>query len=826
MPKWAKRLAAGLAIGSALLVALALTLPLVVRGRRLGWAVERATSSLCGTVHLRGGKVSVTAIFDLLFGRPTYVELDGLDVLAPDGDEVLVAERISLRLGLGLHPRRADVRDLHVTSARWLFIEHKDEGRMDFAEIVRRVPPEGRQACLARPVPRPVRPIIAPPPRAAAPTPTPAVIEVHGALLEDIDLRLDFATWALVLNGTSASGQVRFEVGGSGPPLTFEARGIVARKGGELRVGRRAQQWAALTPFDHVQIDRFSTDPAAPADMVLEVGGAQTGRAVLAGHARFTDIFPWGRRSRWPGMDLDASWHDAGDVVQALKEVWGISRRFPGRMDGSVWAQLRGPFVALAGRAHAAGPHTALDLAVDLAPDKRRVDAGIDLDGLETSRVLDPALEPLLGGRLSGKLRAHLVLGQGLLGLAAAIDEASLRLDRRVHGPWPGRFAVSTHALPGPADADEAQLYFSGAELRRGTLAVPELRTRLGEAAVNGRLTVRILDEDGEPRPRPIIDAHAESDQLPVEHLLPRALVGGQVAMNVDVKGPSDNLGVALSFGRGSAIRLVGEPLALPARLEARLRGGDRLTVAPARLGDPRGPALELRGNINFNGPVDAELGVLRFPLERLLALVHLPASGRLDGRLRLTGRTREPRLEGEVALSDVRVRGVALGDGAVTLVPDRGATAIDGRLVPALGLHGRLSYGSGPGVVAALDVVRLPLGPFLRVRGLDGELSARANLRTAGRDFSLDAELSRLDLAYRLPKSGATLAVASQGPTHLRGDERGLALDPLRLRGSGLDAVAEGGSGATTSRGASRPSSPSTAWPSRCAAWSGRLRA
>jgi hypothetical protein len=84
---------------------------------------------------------------------------------------------------------------------------------------------------------------------------------VHNALLEDVSLRLDFKTWALVLDGTWAEGTIAFSTA-NGPQLSFEARGIEARRGGLLRVGLRDQQWAAVFPFQHVQIDRYGTDPA------------------------------------------------------------------------------------------------------------------------------------------------------------------------------------------------------------------------------------------------------------------------------------------------------------------------------------------------------------------------------------------------------------------------------------------------------------------------------------------------------------------------------------------------------------------------------------
>ena len=104
MRKWAKRLAVALAIAGALLVVTALAVPLYLRGPRLASAVERATASLCGTVRVHGGRVAFTAVFDFLLGRPIFFEIDGLQAVAPDGEEVLVAAHVSARVRVRWRP--------------------------------------------------------------------------------------------------------------------------------------------------------------------------------------------------------------------------------------------------------------------------------------------------------------------------------------------------------------------------------------------------------------------------------------------------------------------------------------------------------------------------------------------------------------------------------------------------------------------------------------------------------------------------------------------------------------------------------------------------
>jgi hypothetical protein len=785
--KWAKRLGAALAMAIALLVVVGVAAPLYLRGRRLAGAVERATASLCGTIRVQGGRLSATAVFDLLLGRPIFFEIDGLQAIAPDGEEVLVAAHVSARVRVRWRPWRIDVHDLRLTSVRWLFVEHWEEHRVDFVDIFRQVAPGSpRLLCLAPPPRLAATPA---PLRAPPPAPLPVTMRVHNALLEDVDLRLDFKTWALSLEGTWAQGELTFSTV-AGPRLSFEARGVEARRGGQLRVGLREQRWAAVIPFDHVQIDRYGTDAAAPADMVLEVGRGSTGRAGLSGKARFTDVFPWGRRSRVPGMDLDARWDQVGDVVQALKRAWGLTRRMPGRLDGDVAARLRGPFTALSGHLRAAGPRAEFDLDLDR---NTRVEAALRLDQIDTEGMLDPALAAQLGGKLSGQARAHVQLGRGLNGLSAAIDEATLHLERSRPGPWPRRLVISTHALPGPAGGspDELDLFFSGAQLEKGNLSLRELRGALADAALHGSFNMRLFDADGAVVRPPMIEARGEARGLNLGRV-PGGLVRGNLSVSGEIQGPSDDLRIVALFPGDSAVEVLGQRLALPQRISARLLRGDQLVLPTVRLGDLEHGALEVGGRVVFDGPVDAQLAVLRLPLERLQALVPLPIAGVIDSGLRVTGEAQRPRVAGEVAFTGVRVGDTALGDGAVTLVPKGDATLVDGRIVPALGVHGRLSFPAGPAFSGQVELHELPLRPFLAaVPGLSGRLSGTVDLRTAGRSLSADAALDTVALAYE--RGTFHLAVENAAPAQLRASERGVALAPLHLRGSGLDVIAQG---------------------------------
>jgi hypothetical protein len=225
--------------------------------------------------------------------------------------------------------------------------------------------------------------------------------------------------------------------------------------------------------------------------------------------------------------------------------------------------------------------------------------------------------------------------------------------------------------------------------------------------------------------------------------------------------------------------------------VSARLLRGDELVVPRVRLGDLDHGALEVAGRVVFDGPVDAQLAVLRLPLERLQSLLPLPVTGFVDSGLRVTGEAQRPRVAGQVAFSQIRVGGILLGDGAVNLVPRGGATLIDGRLVPAVAVEGRLSFPAGPEFTGKVRLDELPLEPFLgAVPGLSGRVSGEIDLH-AGSSLAATATLDTVALAYR--RGPLALALANEGPAQLRVRERSLTVAPLRLRGSGLDATAQG---------------------------------
>jgi hypothetical protein len=786
------RLGRGLLVATVIVAGLGLAVPLIFRGERLARIVVRATSSLCGTLSVDRVQVSATALYDLLLGRATAVAIDGLRLVAADGDEVLAAPHLRGRVAVRRGPWRIDIVEVTATGARWRLVEHAG-GRMDLLDAFRPIPAgRTREACVLPPQrsqARRSRPAAAPPRDGGS---VPPAVRIHHASLVDLDLLLDFRTWGLALHGTRAEGSLAFD-SGAVPPLSFEVHGISAASGGSLRVGTRGQGWAVEVPFDAVEIDRFAVDPAAPAHLVLEVRRATTGRSVLSGRARFTEVF-----SRAPpGIELDASWATVGDAVEALKRSWGLGRRMPGRLDGDVTAQLQGPYSALAAHLQARGARAELD--VRLARDLR-IDGSVKLDGIDTAGLLDRSLIPLLGGRLTGEVRAHGQLAPRLQNVAAELDLATLRLDRTRRGPWPRRFVVSTGAAAGAIRPDdELYVFLAGARFARGVLGIDDVRAAVARARLRGAGSVQLLDrQTGMPLPAPFVETSGETRGLDFAQFLPGWPVTGRLSVRGTMRGPSDNLAVRAQFLPDTALRLWGRGLAVPAVVAARIVDGERLVLPRVRLGLPPEGSLLAEGSVVLDGQVAARLAIARFPLAGLpsLPVLGVRVGGWLDAGLRLSGLTVAPALAGEIALSDVTVAGVVLGSGGVTIAPARDGLRIEGRLVPSLGVVGRLLLGASPTVAANLELNGFALGPLLAriAPGVQGQISGTASIDANREAYAMQAVLADVAVAFDTPvPGGPRVSLRNDGPVKVRAADGRITLAPVQLHGPGLELGGQG---------------------------------
>ncbi|HVR03501.1 MAG TPA: hypothetical protein VMT47_15295 [Polyangia bacterium] len=775
----------GLAVG------LPLVPPLLLRGAVLRWLVARETASLCGAIRVEGGSLGWLVVPDLLLGRPFAVDLRGLRVAGPDGGEVLAAEHLSADVDVARNPWRIVVARALVSRGRWrLSVDDTNGG---FLGVFRAVPAGAtRAACLA------------PAPRRRGPRPPPstgASLVVRDARLEEIDVELDFPVWGLALPRVRAIGSLALGTPG-GEGFTFDVRDATA-PGGRLRAGPGGAHATVATTtalFDDVLISHVGVSPAEPSDLVLAVAHADTGRSRLAGKAVFENVFArHGRRGERnpPGLALDARWERLTDAAARLEAPWLPREALGEILDGTMTARVRGPFRALTGALSIEGPRAGIEATVERG---ERATLDVRASGLALGPFLADSLEPLLAGRVTGRLRAALELGAGLAAVDLEIPAADVTLMRAAKAPEPRRLvfrvgprAPGTHAAR--ADDDTLELGLTSARLFQRTLQLEGLSAHWGDLSARGALALSLPPPvEGAPAPPGRVDASVTLAVASLARWVRPETASGQLLARATVSGPLDHLRARLSFAPSTKATILGERFRAPAPVTATLDDGRSLTLAGLVLTRVGGGRLEARGRAVRAGPLSGELRLTAYPLGALpgLTTVALPAAlgpgrdtslgdalgGTLDAALTVTGSSSRPAFSGTLALAGVSLSGRRLGDGHLK-ARARGLTvALEGTLGPALALDvGATLRPDGVTADGNLALVHFALGPWLppALADLDVAITGHARVAVTPRrplrtQLDVRAVGAGGDLALRGSTSGDEAEAAARGRVELGG--------------------------------------------------------
>ena len=415
--------------------------PLVLRGPVLRWIAGRAAAPLCGSFHLDGGHLGWTLVPDLLFGRAVTVELDGVRIAAPDGTEVLAAERVSARVDLERHPWRVVIGGAVATHGRWRLAIGGARGG-GFLDAFRALP-EGaaRAACLsATPAATPDRrtPVAAP---RRPPAPGAGSLTIQDLRLDGVDVELDFPAWGLALPGVRATGMLAAGAPGSAG-LLFEVHDAEAA-GGVLRIGGVGRSRTTRARFDDIVIGRVGITADRPTDLVLTVTRARTRGANLTGTAAFESILalPGARPEGQPlpALALDARWENTADALDHLEAGWlprGATLEGVG-LGGLITAHLRGPFQApCRARSRPKGRARASTSRSKAAARARRPTCGATR--IDVTPLLDASSRRLLGAWRGASCARASSSGLHLGDVEASIDAAHLALTRTGPGPAHG----------------------------------------------------------------------------------------------------------------------------------------------------------------------------------------------------------------------------------------------------------------------------------------------------------------------------------------------------------------------------------------------------
>jgi hypothetical protein len=732
-----KRIAYGVLVVVALLVALAAPAPWLIRGARFGTVVGWMLPAMRGKITVAGGRWTWGAVWELLHGRPAALELDGLRVVDPEGTEVLRAAHVTVGVEVGRAPSRLVLNDLRVSDGLWRFATMRRERGVGFLSALQSPRPSTARARA--------------PARAS-------LFAIRGAVLDGVDTTFDLPGWGLAVARVHAHGNLALAstpgAGGSdahGRParsavsFTFDVSDADLGGGGVLRVldGRARIE----LPFSAGRIERVATTPGAPDDLQLDADDVATGASRLSVHGAFTGLYGVSSPRKAPGIDLRAHLAHAADGARAI-----LARHTPalpvtvGATDADFQLAFAGPFdrirITSAARGFDLGWRAlafrgvGFDLSVEPAAARARVsaltfaspdggrlrfDADLDhllvhgalaLDHFATAPYLPVFLRPLAGGVLDGRLRGAV----DLVGRSGSLDELALTLARPAGTSGPRRLRLTSARGASSKGRGTETVRIAGARYAAGTLTLPELGGTFAGGDIRARARITLADAAGHLTP-PVLDVDARVRRLSVTELVGPSFASGTLNFRARARGTLDGLALTIDVPADQTVRVFGELCHLPASTVVHA-GNEGIAVPDFRLRGVDGTEIGLSGKIGREGQLGLTLDVRAFPIGALPAVAEaaLPFSGQLSGELRAGGSVRAPELAGEMLIDRATFQGRAIGGGRLVVAPrPGGAIHAVGQVIEGVTVEGTLApQANGPRGVATMQLRSLHLDPFL----------------------------------------------------------------------------------------------------------------
>ncbi len=475
-----------IAFSAAVCLALAIA-SVTLNGPRLGRLVTRLLPKIgmAGTIEAASVTWRPRLLFDLLIDRPTPFVVEGVRFTDPEGQEVLWAPRVEVKIrprsAFGLEIILSDL--VLAPGARWRFAEMKRSPEIGFLSVFDLGEPVDRHDVLEE-------------------EPTDFVFQITNAKLAGFEMRFDFpGAWGLHLKDVHAPGSLLVQ----GDYVLWSSHGLDARGGGFLElIGERL-------PWDRVKVRKIETIRERPDDIFLDVEEASTGSARLRASGYFQRLYgfgvPAGQLPPQPGAELWVALDDAAPAISAVLAPYALpGLTFAG--DAHARGKLSGPFIDL----RIAGDLWGLDVDWQGRPARQVassftirshdiveaevkklvfgdggsgraelsgrlrdtvIDAALALRRMRTEPYLPAALDAELAGRLDGQLSARLDFGKPSLD----VQHVDLKLDRPALAARQGGQEVRLHgkarATPSSATTEGLVLELPGAVIRaRGRYGV------------------------------------------------------------------------------------------------------------------------------------------------------------------------------------------------------------------------------------------------------------------------------------------------------------------------------------------------------------------
>jgi hypothetical protein len=240
----------------------------------------------------------------------------------------------------------------------------------------------------------------------------------------------------------------------------------------------------------------------------------------------------------------------------------------------------------------------------------------------------------------------------------------------------------------------------AGFRLHDGTLTVDGLHAGLASGTIDGGGSAKLFENSiARMLAAPVLDFHLDGERLSLRDLIAAGMVSGQISFSLSATGTTKNPKVHFRVPAGSTVEVLGQAWTLEGiDIEA---DHDALVVRLCHVAGEGGGDIQVEGRVELRRKplaIDWHVNIRDLPLATILsaAKVEVPASGRLSIDLHLTGSVEKPRVEGSIALADVRAFDINLGNATLTLTPSAdGGVAVAGTLFNRLKLDATGSYGA-----------------------------------------------------------------------------------------------------------------------------------
>jgi autotransporter translocation and assembly factor TamB len=339
----------------------------------------------------------------------------------------------------------------------------------------------------------------------------------------------------------------------------------------------------------------------------------------------------------------------------------------------------------------------------------------------------------------------------------------------------------------------------TGFHLRDGTLTVESLHAGVAGGSLDGSGSAKLFEDTiAHMLATPVLDFRIDGKQLSLQELITSGVVSGRVSFTLVATGTAKKPKVHFQVPAGTTVEVLGQAWRIEGiDVEA---DKDQLAVRLCHVAGKAGGEVEIVGTIQLDRKplaMDWHIKLRDLPIATLLASakVDAPASGRLTVDLHVSGTLQVPKVEGTIALANVKAFGIQLGDASLALAPTAdGGVAVNGNLFHRLNIDARGGYSAaGVHAKAALSFEHLRVEdilPELKAQGIAAALSGRVNLDLRpGQLPAIDAVLSELDTSLTrdiAQEGGGTtqekIWLKNANPLHLVTDTEKVVLDEVRL--------------------------------------------